>query len=62
MGLRIDKNLSAWIKFVSALVVALHHYSQYVCANDFSNNIIYKVFSSQGGFLAVGVFFFQAMV
>lgn len=54
----IDKNLSTWIKFGAAIVVALHHYSQYVCANGLSSNIIYKLFSSQGGYLAVAVFFF----
>lgn len=54
----IDKNLSTWIKFGAAIVVVLHHYSQYVYANDLSCNIIYKLFSSQGGYLAVAVFFF----
>ncbi len=54
----IDKYLSTWIKFGAAIVVVLHHYSQYVCANDLSSNIIYKLFSSQGGYLAVAVFFF----
>ena len=58
MELRIDKQLSSLVKFAAALTVALHHYSQYVCANDLSECIIYKLFSSQGGYLAVGVFFF----
>ena len=58
MDLRIDKQLSSLVKFAAALTVALHHYSQYVCANDLSECIIYKLFSSQGGYLAVGVFFF----
>ena len=58
MELRIDKQLSSLVKFVAALTVALHHYSQYVCENDLSECIIYKLFSFQGGFLAVGVFFF----
>ena len=58
MDLRIDKQLSSLVKFSAALTVALHHYSQYVCANDLSECIIYKLFSSQGGYLAVGVFFF----
>lgn len=58
MELRIDKQLSSLVKFFAALTVALHHYSQYVCANDLSECIIYKLFSFQGGFLAVGVFFF----
>ena len=58
MELRIDKQLSSLVKFAAALTVALHHYSQYVCANDLSECIIYKLFSAQGGYLAVGVFFF----
>lgn len=58
MELRIDKQLSSLVKFAAALTVALHHYSQYVCANDLSECIIYKLFSTQGGYLAVGVFFF----
>ena len=58
MDLRIDKPLSSLVKFFAALTVALHHFSQYVYANDLSECIIYKLFSFQGGFLAVGVFFF----
>ncbi len=58
MDLRIDKNLSSFLKFLAAITVALHHYSQYVCANHLSENILYKVLSSQGGYLAVGIFFF----
>ena len=58
MDLKIDKSLSTWIKFGSALTVALHHYSQYVCANHIADSFIYKLFSSLGGFIAVAVFFF----
>ena len=54
----IDKNLSTWIKLGAAIIVALHHYSQYVCANGLSSNIFYTIMSSQGGYLAVAVFFF----
>lgn len=54
----INKDLSNWIKFISALVVAFHHYSQYICANGLSDNIIYKLLSTQGGYVAVAVFFF----
>lgn len=58
MDLRIDKQLSSLVKFAAAVTVALHHYSQYVCANNLSECIIYKLLSCHGGFMAVGVFFF----
>lgn len=39
-------------------MVAVHHYSQYVISNNISHNLLYKAFSSQGGYLGVAVFFF----
>lgn len=39
-------------------MVAMSHFSQYVGINDPSTNIVYKLFSSQGGYLGVAVFFF----
>lgn len=54
----IDKNLSTWTKLGAAIIVALHHYSQYVCGNGLSSNILYQILSLQGGYLAVAVFFF----
>ena len=38
-------------------MISMHHYSQYVCANHLSDNIIYKLLSSQGGYLGVAIFF-----
>lgn len=54
----IDYNLSILIKFLSCLMIALHHYSQYAIAELGSINPIYKLFSTQGGHLGVAIFFF----
>lgn len=58
MTLLLDKKTCDLIKFVSAMMVALHHFSQYVLANGLSSNLFFRVFSSQGGYLGVAVFFF----
>lgn len=58
MTFKIDRTLSSAIKFIAAVIVALHHYSLYICANNLSDSIIYKFLSAQGGFLAVAIFFF----
>lgn len=39
-------------------MVMLHHYSQYICSNNYSDSIFYKVFSTQGDYLGVSIFFF----
>ena len=36
----------------------LHHYSQYVCANNLSESVIFRALSYQAGFLGVAIFFF----
>ena len=41
-------------------MVALHHYSAYVISLGYSNNIILKAFSTQGGYLGVALFFFMS--
>ncbi len=43
---------------VAAIMIALHHYSQYVWTNHLSDNIIYHILCSQAGFIAVAIFFF----
>lgn len=58
MTFRLSKNTADFIKVIAALMVMMHHYSQYVCANHLSNSIIYTVLSSQAGYLGVAVFFF----
>lgn len=58
MQLQLTKNTSNVLKVIAALMVMLHHYSQYVCANNVSDSLIYKLLSTQGGYLGVAIFFF----
>lgn len=57
-GVYFDRNLTDILKLLCCIMVALHHYSQYVLSNDISHNLIYQIFSTQGGYLGVGIFFF----
>ena len=57
-NLSIDKGVSDWIKFLSALMVAFHHYSQYALCSLHESGIVFKIFSSVGGYLGVAIFFF----
>ena len=57
-NLLFDRNLTDLIKLLSCIMVALHHYSQYVLSSGFSNNILYSLLSCQGGYLGVALFFF----
>ena len=54
----LSKNTTNLLKFLCAILIMLHHYAQYVCANDLSDNIIYHILSSQCGFIGVIVFFY----
>lgn len=54
----LDRNVTDLVKFLSCLLVALHHYSQYVVSQNISHNVFYEAVSSQGGFLGVAIFFF----
>lgn len=55
----IDVGVGNCIKFLSAILIAFHHYSQYVVSeNPASANLFYQFCSSQGGYLGVAVFFF----
>lgn len=56
--MELDRNFTDWVKFFSCIMVAVHHYSQYVISNNISHNLLYQGFSSQGGYLGVAVFFF----
>ena len=58
MKFTLTKNTSNSLKIISALVIVLHHYAQYVCLNHLSDSIFYKVLSAQGGFIGVAIFFF----
>lgn len=57
--LSISRDLSNFLKFLSALLIAFHHYSQYaVNTPEEADNLFYRFASSQGGYLGVAVFFF----
>ena len=55
--MQLNRNFTDFIKFISCLMIAFHHYSQGRVANG-SDNIIYQLLSTQGGWLGVAVFFF----
>lgn len=57
MKLVLDKGVCNAIKLLSAILICLHHYSQYVCELG-TTNVIYKALSTQGGYLGVAIFFF----
>lgn len=52
-----DRNLTDLVKFLSCLMIALHHYSQGMVVAG-SHNPFYQLFSTQGGWLGVAIFFF----
>lgn len=54
----LDRGLTDTIKFLASVMIALHHYSQLVLSTGVSDNLIYKLFSTQGGYLGVALFFF----
>lgn len=56
-AITFDRNLTDIVKFLSCLMIALHHYSQGMVVAG-SHNPIYQLFSTQGGWLGVAVFFF----
>lgn len=53
----LDRNVTDLIRFLSCIMIALHHFSQYMCVQG-TGSLIYKFFSSQGGWLGVAIFFF----
>lgn len=53
----LDKGLTDLIKFLACLMIALHHYSQGMVVAG-THNPIYQLFSTQGGWLGVAIFFF----
>lgn len=57
MHLTFDRNLTDLVKFLSCLMIALHHYSQRMVVAG-THNPIYQLFSTQGGWLGVAIFFF----
>lgn len=59
LRMSIDVGVGNCIKFLAAILIAFHHYSQYVISeNPASANLFYQFCSSQGGYLGVAIFFF----
>ena len=52
-----DRGFTDFIKFVSCVMIALHHFSQIRCIEG-TGNAMYFALSSQGGYLGVAIFFF----
>lgn len=53
----LSRNLTDLVKFIACLMIALHHYSQGMVIAG-THNLIYMLFSTQGGWLGVAIFFF----
>lgn len=59
-GVILDYNFTQLLKGLACLMIALHHYSQYVLHEGLSNSWFYWVFSTQGGYAGVAFFFFMS--
>lgn len=59
-GMYLDKTTTDLLKFLSCIMVAIHHYACYAISTEYSSNIILKAFSTQGGYLGVALFFFMS--
>lgn len=57
-GGKLTIELSTILKFIACIVIALHHYSQNAFQTGASDSIILKLFSVQGGWSGVALFFF----
>ena len=55
--LKLDRGLTDLFRFLSCLLVAGSHYSQYYINSNVNYGIIIKLLSTQGGYLGVAVFF-----
>ncbi len=56
--LLLDKGFTDVLRFVSCLLVAGSHYSQYCLNESIYNNLIIRLLSTGGGYLGVAIFFF----
>lgn len=55
---KLSRNYTNFLKIVSALMVALGHYSQQSIAHNWSSSPIWQVLADDGGRSAVAIFFF----
>ena len=54
----ISRGFSDILKSIACVVIALHHYSQNIIITEGANNLLYFLFSTQGGYSGVALFFF----
>lgn len=57
-GVKLPFEFTQLLKGLCCVMIALHHYSQYIIAEGLSNNLFYQLFSTQGGYAGVAMFFF----
>lgn len=54
----LDRGFTDLLKFLSCILIALHHYSQYAIGCGGLYNHLYYLFAWQGGYIGVAIFFF----
>lgn len=54
----LNFQFTQFLKGLSCLMIALHHYSQHVLSLGIADNLFYFLFSTQGGYAGVAIFFF----
>ena len=57
-GVTLPYELTQLLKGLCCVMIALHHYSQYMIAEGLSSSLFYQLFSTQGGYAGVAMFFF----
>lgn len=58
MKFYLSKDTSNTVKVLAAIMIMLHHYSQYVISHGISEAIPFQLLSTQGGYFGVAIFFF----
>lgn len=54
----IDKGVTNWIKVIAALMVLVHHYSQYAIRDFDDCGLLTQLFAKYAGSIGVALFFF----
>ena len=57
-GVKLPYEFTQLLKGLCCVMIALHHYSQDMISEGLSNNLFYQLFSTQGGYAGVAMFFF----
>ena len=56
--IKIDRNLSDFVKLIACIMVALSHYAGYYLVTISSQNILWKIVAANFGYIGVALFFF----